>query len=532
MLRGLEELERRVRRVVDRSPDADRVGVAAHLLRETPAGPAIDQAFDRLSPPARELLLAHGHWPGWSRKAADLVDMSHAAAAAILLELEGAGWATREGTFPLAVQAWLHAREAPDLELVRRVADRTEAAFHHRRCAGHGDSRAKADLDHWSAWGSMPEVAEWAPIANDVPLGDSACLRCLPWAAIEASRRARWRQWYDQSIVWLDTAERHASTPRARYFIRFLRAVYALQEGEPSGTRLARELGTEVPCLPERFFLYQAQAMVARYQGEDPRVPLRRGLALAQGLGFRFREMHLRLLLAIAEWPDGHAMRTELEQIDVRDLDLTARDRWNLHWAWTRTHLAEQDLPGALHHAQTILADPSLAGLSAGGAWGVVSLAAREQGDLDRARTALVEARRHLTGPRGPELRTWFERVHGGGPWFPLPGLAWTLPVGWVARDGIRFAVDGDEVDLSRSPVSIAILRALAQGPCTTEQLIEAAWPADRSDPHSLRNRLHAALRTLRRKGLDAHLRFEEGAYTLQRLQLRDVYSRRSSTAE
>jgi len=88
-----------------------------------------------------------------------------------------------------------------------------------------------------------------------------------------------------------------------------------------------------------------------------------------------------------------------------------------------------------------------------------------------------------------------------------------------VTDNGQQFGRYGDHgIDLGRSPVSVALLGALASGPKTTDELIEAAWPGDASSYPSLKNRLHSALRTLRRRGLDGHLVLDRGAYRLDGL--------------
>lgn len=142
------------------------------------------------------------------------------------------------------------------------------------------------------------------------------------------------------------------------------------------------------------------------------------------------------------------------------------------------------DVEEAAVHARAILADPASRELGAGSSWAIVSLAEAHAGNAEASAEAWVQARRFLDNGESNPLLRWFERVREGGPWEPMPALHWAQAAtkAWVHRDGTCFrSGDADPVELSRSPVSVALLAALASGPSTPDALIDTAWPDDAS---------------------------------------------------
>lgn len=515
-----EALSARVAEALAASPDADPVAVGALLIAEIDPADSLAAQFAAFSEHTRALVVAHGEWPQFDRRATELTEVQDGAAALGLVELRRGGWLDAQDTFPLVVRAWRRARLRPPVAVVRRAADRTEQAFHRWRCAGAGDVEARAALDRWSTWSRVPEVAQWGSIAREEPLSRPVCARCEAWAAIEESRAAQWRGWEDQARRSLDRAEAVARSDRARFFVKFLRAIRAVAATSEAAGDLVRELAEDVPAEEEWVFVHQVEAVQAQTLGRDPRPPLHVAVGLAQRLSFPFREAHVRLLLALVEWPDGRRMREALEAIDLTGVQLSDRDRWNLQWAWARAALASDDLEAAGRHSRGLLEDEALAKLNPGAPWAVVALAERQAGNLAAAREAQVQAHRFLTRDGSQAIQTWFERAWRDGSHRPLPDLTLggAQPTAWVLVDGTRFRVGGVEVHLERSPVSVALLRALASGPQDSDALIEAAWPGDAASYPSLRNRLHSALRTLRRRGLGEHLVFEGEVYRLEGL--------------
>ncbi len=98
-----------------------------------------------------------------------------------------------------------------------------------------------------------------------------------------------------------------------------------------------------------------------------------------------------------------------------------------------------------------------------------------------------------------------------------------SLESAWVSYGTSGFeSPDGTLVDLRRSRSSSRIFAALASrrldepgGVLTAEALIEAGWPGESLVPSAARNRLHVALASLRKKGLDALLEHVDGGYRL-----------------
>jgi predicted ATPase len=97
------------------------------------------------------------------------------------------------------------------------------------------------------------------------------------------------------------------------------------------------------------------------------------------------------------------------------------------------------------------------------------------------------------------------------------------LESAWVSYGTAGFeSPSGDRVDLSRSRSSSRIFAALAAlraeepgAVLTIEDLIDAGWPGETLVPSAARNRLHVALASLRKKGLDGVLEHVEGGYRL-----------------
>ncbi|AKF09445.1 Transcriptional regulator, LuxR family protein [Sandaracinus amylolyticus] len=99
-----------------------------------------------------------------------------------------------------------------------------------------------------------------------------------------------------------------------------------------------------------------------------------------------------------------------------------------------------------------------------------------------------------------------------------------------VARDGTWFTPPGHApVSLAPRPVLASILRALvaqhlrrADVPLANEAVVRAGWPAERTLTRASRNRLHVAIATLRKLGLDAHLVSQGEGYLLERVAVHD----------
>lgn len=519
------QLRTRIEAVRAQSADSDPVALAALIYDDVDTEQQLDLLFAGLSELTKQVLRGHGDWAAFDARAAEVAGVPREAAVLARVELTQIGWLTEAGVFPFVVRAWRRARLQATPEMVQRAADHAERAFHRLRCAGAGDVDARQALDHATRWSSAPDVAQWAAIVREEDLGDAACERCAAWAAIEQSRAAQWRGWEDQARRWLARAEAAAVSDRARFFVRFLRAIRAVPAGEADAAAQVEQLCADVPADEELHFAYQAKAVLAQQQRRDPRPHLIAGIGLAQRLDMPFREVHLRVLLALAEWPDGDKMLAELEVIDLSRVSLSDRDRWNLEWAWARARLAADDLAGAAEHARTILNAPSVAALGPGSPWAVVAVVERCAGNAELAHAALIQARRFLTLDDNGLIREWLERARTTRNYRPLPRLAFAHPssAGWVSRDGTQFSVARTVVRLDRSPVAVALLRALATRPHNADALIAACWPDDASSYSSLKNRLHSAVRTLRRRGLGEHLVFDGAHYRLDGVDVVEV---------
>jgi hypothetical protein len=490
--------------------------VAILLLDDLPgARGALEAAAAALPPMVRTVVAAHGRWSVFDDEALVLADLPAVAGPVARRVLEEAGWLDGDA-FVLAAQVARRVALPPSPAMIDRAADAAEQAFHRWRCAGAGDRAARAAIDHRTRWGPMPEVAQWGRIVAEEPI-EEPCDRCAAWVAIERSRAARWRGHDDQARRRLQEARALARTDRARFFVDFLHAIRTT--GLPGAADRIEALAKDVPAEEEWHFVHQARATLASARGADPRFHLERAVALARDLRMPFREVHLRLLLALSLWPNGERMRAELEPIDLDGVSLSARDRWNLSWAWVRADLASDDLESARRRAREMLADEAVAALSAGVPWAVVAVVGRVLGSSD-ADDARVAARRYLTRDDDGAMRDWLERSWVSGSHRPLPDLRLgdAGPGLRVRADGSAICVAGEWVELSRSPVAVALLEALIAGPATPDTLIEAAWPGDASDYTSLRNRLHSAMRSLRKRGLGDHVTFDGACYRLERV--------------
>lgn len=100
-------------------------------------------------------------------------------------------------------------------------------------------------------------------------------------------------------------------------------------------------------------------------------------------------------------------------------------------------------------------------------------------------------------------------------------GTSATLVVGpqcrWLRLD------DQPKLDLERSPLLRRLMSTLiaehrrgAGTVVSTAALVQAGWPGDRSLPSALSHRLHVALSTLRRRGLDNVLERSDGGYRIE----------------
>ena len=79
-------------------------------------------------------------------------------------------------------------------------------------------------------------------------------------------------------------------------------------------------------------------------------------------------------------------------------------------------------------------------------------------------------------------------------------------------------ALDGERVDLSRSPLQARVLAGLAraQAPLTTAELVAIGWPGERIRPDSAANRLYVVLNALRKLGLREWITRSGGGYVLR----------------
>ena len=97
------------------------------------------------------------------------------------------------------------------------------------------------------------------------------------------------------------------------------------------------------------------------------------------------------------------------------------------------------------------------------------------------------------------------------------------LQAAWVSYGATGFAPPGSPfVDLRRSRSSSRIFARLSElrlkepgAVLSMQSLIEAGWPGESVLPAAAKNRLHVALASLRKKGLDAVLEHVEGGYRL-----------------
>jgi hypothetical protein len=92
-----------------------------------------------------------------------------------------------------------------------------------------------------------------------------------------------------------------------------------------------------------------------------------------------------------------------------------------------------------------------------------------------------------------------------------------------VEDDGSIFRVGGRSVDLRQRKQLARIVEALAsvhlRAPgewISTPSLIDIAWRGERMQPTSAKNRLHVAICTLRRLGLQPVLQSRRGAYRIR----------------
>lgn len=515
-------LQARVAAVLADSPDTDPAEIAAVLVDADDLGLRLDRAWESLSDDAQTLLRAHGRWVRWRPEAATLTQLPDARVALGRHALKAAGWLDQDGTLPLEIQGWCRARLGPTSEQMTRAADAAEAAFHQLRYAGLGDLERRARLELWERWAPTPEIAQWAAIAREEPL-EQVCDRCRVWALIEQSRAENWRGWEQQAERTLREAERLASTPQERFFVAFLRVVRAPRDPSQTPGRLDA-LEALVAQEADRLFVNQARYFWAWELQEDALPHLERNIQLAQKLGFVHRQDQMRLLAVNFQWPDAQRMRAQAELLHSGPEGQPPRDQWNHHWAWTRIHLAEQDLAAAERHALKLVEIPESSTQEMGVPFTVLALARHARGDHAGCQEALRQSRRLGAGRFEERLRAWAQRTMAGGPYFPLPSSR-VQPTPdfspWVSQDGqrLQLAEHAPVVDLSRSPVATAILRSLIQGPHSTDALIDRVWPDDASSYESLKARLHSAVRMLRKKGVK--LTFVDRQYRLTGLIIR-----------
>lgn len=83
-----------------------------------------------------------------------------------------------------------------------------------------------------------------------------------------------------------------------------------------------------------------------------------------------------------------------------------------------------------------------------------------------------------------------------------------------VSRGGDWFEIDGRRIDLGHRASLAGILAALAsRGDLTTEDVVAVGWPGELMDANSARNRVYAAIRQLRKLGLEGYLESKSGTY-------------------
>jgi len=187
-------------------------------------------------------------------------------------------------------------------------------------------------------------------------------------------------------------------------------------------------------------------------------------------------------------------------------------------FVWVVLHLLEGSPEEARGEALRLLAQPSLTARGFRGRLHAVVAACTSLIDGDPG-PHLDEARRLLLGTTYDDYLTWADEVVADRQLVPAR-LPFASDRVVVARHGGWFSVGGRRTDLSDSPLAQALLAQLADGPRTSDQLIDAVWPGDASSYGSLKNRLHALVRVLRRKGLQRALVYRRGTYVLEGIAL------------
>jgi predicted ATPase/tetratricopeptide (TPR) repeat protein len=128
-------------------------------------------------------------------------------------------------------------------------------------------------------------------------------------------------------------------------------------------------------------------------------------------------------------------------------------------------------------------------------------LAAIDGGEADGLLGGVIE-RAH----DGPELRAW---VDAQGRWEARLLATLVQPPVTVSRSGKWFSVGSQRVELGRKTVLIRVLAGLAERtrrPIPLDEVIAFGWPGERPKGNSGRARVHVAVSTLRKLGLQGAL--------------------------
>lgn len=240
----------------------------------------------------------------------------------------------------------------------------------------------------------------------------------------------------------------------------------------------------------------------------EARARLQRAVHLAAEVGDR-REWGLSsALLAVCDGLLGATAAAERRMNDAAEV-LGALRQPSLLLAvdWHRTHL---QLTRALYAFERGDAESFAVGLETVGALldrgrePDASNAGNAQTSRAAAEGDEVRFARRLVRQRHATLAHWQERA-------------------FVALDGAWFQVGlGTRVNLRQNSALQAVLRLLVeqrmqapQSPVPIHVLIRAGWPEQKTVTQTGKNRLHVAIATLRKSGLDAHLVHSAGGYSL-----------------
>lgn len=509
-----ERLEEAVRAAARARPDTDAVTLGTALIDRSGVGDVLDRQWECFGAATTDLVRAHGHWSSWHDEAGALCNRGPADVTQAFLELFEHGWVTTSHTFPFAVVCWRRARVEPTPAMTARASERAQQAFHTSRLHDHemAPPTVSAELQRWSGWSDSPEVSQWMQVARRALPHEDACDATRPWALFTASRQAHLNGWPEESRRLFELAEEHANDERSRFVVAFIRTMRAVMRHDPSGPTLVDALMAEASDEADELMALQTRAELERRTSADLQAAAH-GLHLARRLGVPSRELHFLLLMAYASLADASKLRTHMDAATFL-VEQRGASHPSYGLLMTQLHLVEGDFPAAYDAA---LAELAKTGITAQAVRGPTLAIATATAHLTRQDPApyLAEARRLLIGTEHAGYLRWAEQVleHGAGSVHPLPFIENTTCR--VASDGSWFQVHGVRKSLADSALARTLVASLAREPHASDTLIEAVWPGDASSFLSLKNRLHALIRSVRRAGLGEHLVFEGGRYAL-----------------